>query len=44
VTDADEILETLVDEEGNWQDPYATAGSVAADAFRRGEDPAGALA
>jgi hypothetical protein len=44
VTDADEILETLVDEDGNWQDPYATAGSAAADAFRRGEDPAGALA
>jgi hypothetical protein len=26
VTDADEILETLVDDQGNWQDPYATAG------------------
>jgi hypothetical protein len=44
VTDADEILETLVDDQGNWQDPYATAGTVAADAFRRGEDPAAALA
>jgi hypothetical protein len=44
VTDADEILETLVDDEGNWVDPYAGAGQAAADAFRRGEDPADALA
>jgi hypothetical protein len=43
VTDADEILETLVDDEGNWQDPYTNAGQAAVDQFRRGGDPARAF-
>jgi hypothetical protein len=40
VKDADEILEKLVDDDGNWVDPYATAGQAAVDAHRRGDDPA----
>jgi len=40
VTDADEILEQLVDENGEWVDPYAGAGQAAVTAFQRGQDPA----
>lgn len=40
VKDADEILAKLVDEDGNWVDPYAGAGQAAVDAHRRGDDPA----
>lgn len=43
IRDSDEILETVTDSNGNWVDPAASAGRVAADAFRRGEDPAEAL-
>lgn len=40
VRDVDEWLADLTDAEGNFLDPLATAGQAAADAFRRGEDPA----
>jgi len=43
VSDVDEILEELTDEDGNWVDPEATAGDRAVDAFNRGEDPVEAL-
>jgi hypothetical protein len=43
VADVDEVLEDLVDEDGNFLPPETTAGQVAVDAFRRGEDPAAAL-
>lgn len=39
VSDVDEVLADLVDEDGNWVDPQASAGQVATDAFRRGQDP-----
>lgn len=41
VKDADEIIEAHTNENGNLVDPDVTAGQAAADAFRRGEDPAG---
>lgn len=41
VTDVDEWLAELTDSEGNFLDPLVAAGQAAADAFRRGEDPAG---
>lgn len=40
VPNVDEILAELTDENGDFIDPEATAGQAAADAFRRGEDPA----
>jgi len=43
VRDIDEIIDAATDENGNWIDPDVSAGSVAADAFRRGEDPAESL-
>lgn len=43
VEDIDEVLEEVTDEDGNWVDPAQNAGTVAADAFRRGEDPMSAL-
>jgi hypothetical protein len=47
VKDADEILDTLVDDQGNWVDPYAdaeaTAAQAAVDKLRRGGDPASQL-
>lgn len=43
VRDIDEIIENATDEQGNWIDPNASAGRVAIDAFRRGEEPAEAL-
>lgn len=43
VDDVDELLEDMTDEEGNWIDPEASAGDVAAEAHRRGEDPAAAV-
>jgi hypothetical protein len=43
VRDIDELLEQLVDEQGNWIDPGMNAGQAAVDAFRRGDDPAGLL-
>lgn len=43
VRDIDEILADMVDEDGNFKDPGATAGDTAAKAFRDGKDPAAAL-
>lgn len=43
VDDIDEILDELVDDDGNWIDPSVTAGQTAVDAFRRGDDPAEVL-
>jgi len=43
VDDVDEILEQVTDEAGNFVAPDVTAGDVAVNAFRRGEDPAEAL-
>lgn len=40
VRDVDEWLADLTDAEGNFLDPLVVAGQAAADAFRRGEDPA----
>lgn len=40
VDDIDEIIEKMLDDQGNFIDPKATAGQSAADAFRRGQDPA----
>lgn len=47
VTDVDEILDHLTDDQGNYlppDDPGGGAGQAAVDAFRRGEDPAALLA
>ena len=43
VDDADEWLEKVTDEDGNFIAPDVSAGQVAVDRERRGEDPAGAL-
>jgi hypothetical protein len=43
VEQVDEILEELVDENGNFVSPSANAGQAAADAFRQGRDPVGAV-
>lgn len=43
VRDIDELLADMVDEDGNFITPDATAGDVAAKAFRDGQDPAEAL-
>ena len=43
VTDVDQILDTLTDEQGNWAPPRDTIGQTLADRFRRGEDPAALL-
>jgi hypothetical protein len=40
VTDVDALIEEMMDEDGNFIDPNASAGQAAVDAFRRGEDPA----
>ncbi len=40
VKDADELLADMVDDQGRWIDPAASAGQAAVDAFRRGDDPA----
>lgn len=39
VADVDEHLDELTDEQGAYVDPYANAGTAAADAALRGEDP-----
>lgn len=44
VKDADEVLAEMTDEQGRFVDPRVTAGQVAVDAFRDGQDPAAALA
>ena len=43
VRDVDEIIDEMTDEDGNWISPEVNAGDVAAQAFRRGEDPASKL-
>ncbi|ACZ29580.1 hypothetical protein Xcel_0541 [Xylanimonas cellulosilytica DSM 15894] len=44
VKDADEILDDVTDDDGNWLDPYREVGDqvgqAAVNAFRRGKDPA----
>ena len=39
VKDIDEALDDMTDADGNFIDPRATAGDVAAAAFRNGQDP-----
>lgn len=39
VEDMDTILEELTDDEGQWRDPYATAGQALVNAFQNGTDP-----
>jgi hypothetical protein len=43
VRDIDELLADVLDDDGNFVDPNTTAGDVAANAFRNGQDPAAAL-
>lgn len=43
VRDVDTILEQMTDEDGNFVAPQVTAGQVAVDRFRRGQDPAAAF-
>lgn len=44
IENADEVLQELTDENGDWVDPNPlNAGQAAADAFRRGRDPAALL-
>ena len=43
VRDVDELLDEWTDEDGNFINPDVNAGSVAMDAFNRGEDPAAAF-
>ncbi|MCL8026325.1 hypothetical protein [Nocardioides bruguierae] len=40
VEDVDEVLALMTDNQGRWIDPEMSAGQAAADAFRRGDDPA----
>jgi hypothetical protein len=40
VEDVDEILDQVTDDDGNFVPPKATAGDVAVQRFRNGEDPA----
>lgn len=40
VRDVDEVMATMKDDQGNFIDPAVNIGQAAADAFRRGEDPA----
>lgn len=44
VPDVDDVMETYTDDDGSWLITRDTAGDVAARAFRRGADPADALA
>ncbi|WP_224279118.1 hypothetical protein [Nocardioides lacusdianchii] len=43
VKDVDEVMKKVTDEDGAFIDPEATAGDAAAQRFRRGQDPTGAL-
>lgn len=43
IRDIDDILDDLTDEDGNLLEPSVTAGSLAAQSFRDGKDPAQAL-
>lgn len=44
VDDVDELLKGMTDDQGRWVDPLMSAGQAVIDRFRRGEDPADALA
>jgi hypothetical protein len=44
VQDVDDVMEKYTDADGNWTISRVSAGQAAADAFRRGADPAAALA
>lgn len=44
IRDMDELIEKATDADGNWIDRAMSAGQAAAEAFRRGEDPASTLA
>ena len=44
VDDIEDVLKELTDDDGQWRDPYASAGQRLADAFANGDDPAAALA
>lgn len=39
----DDLIDALTDDDGNWIGPDESAGQVAVEAFRRGEDPAAVL-
>lgn len=39
VEDIDTILDELTDDDGQWLDPYATAGQALVNAFQNGTDP-----
>jgi hypothetical protein len=43
IRDIDDIIDDMTDENGNLVEPAATAGVLAAKAFRDGQDPAAAL-
>lgn len=43
VENADEIIEQVTDDNGDFIDPYMSAGQAAVDAFRDGRDPADML-
>ncbi|HEY9521902.1 MAG TPA: hypothetical protein VIR33_01580 [Thermopolyspora sp.] len=43
VQDVDQIIDSLTGDDGEFKSPHSGAGQVAADRFRRGEDPAQAL-
>jgi len=43
VDNIDEVLDQATDDDGNFIDPQVGAGQAAANAFRRGQDPAAAL-
>lgn len=39
----DEVIDPMLDDQGNWISPTASAGAAAAEAHRRGQDPASAV-
>lgn len=43
VRDVDEVIADVTDDDGNFVPPSTSAGDVAVQRFRRGEDPAGAV-
>lgn len=43
IKDIDDLIDELTDDDGNWIDPTVTAGDVAVEAWRRGQDPADRL-
>lgn len=40
IRNVDDVMKTLVDENGDWVGPASTAGDAATQAYRRGENPA----